>query len=106
MAIASFALDAHAFDKAAAEALMTDSGCDKCHRIDKKKDGPAYRDVAAKYRDKPDAIASVTHHVTSGDRVKFEDGHTEAHKKVKTKDPAETKNLVLWILAFEGGKKY
>jgi cytochrome c len=62
--------------------------------------------VAAKYREKPDAIATVTRHVTSGERVKFDDGHTEAHKKIKTKDPAEIKNFVLWVLAFEGGKKY
>jgi hypothetical protein len=38
--------------------------------------------------------------------VKFDDGHEEKHKKVKVKDASETKNLVLWIMSFEGGKKY
>jgi cytochrome c len=98
--------DASALDAAAAEALMKDSGCNKCHGIEKKKDGPAYRDVAAKYSGKPDAEATVTHHVTSGEKVKFDDGHEEAHKKVKTKDQNETRNLVHWILSLQGGKKY
>jgi len=95
-----------AVDAAAAEALMKDSGCNKCHAIDKRKDGPAYRDVAAKYSGKPDAEGTVTHHVTSGEKVKFDDGHEEAHKKVKTKDANETANLVHWILSLPGGKKY
>jgi cytochrome c len=102
----SFPAAAAPFNPTAAEALMQDSGCNKCHKLDKKKDGPAYRDVAAKYRGKPDAEASVTHHVTSGEMVKFDDGHEEKHKKVKTTNPAEIKNLVDWILAMEGGKPY
>jgi cytochrome c len=100
------AIDARAIDERAAESLMKDSGCTKCHALAKKKDGPAYRDVAAKYRGKADAETSVTHHVTSGEKVKFPDGHEEAHKKVKTKDANETRNLVQWILSLEGGKTY
>jgi cytochrome c len=102
----SFPAAAAPVNAVAAEALMQDSGCNKCHKIDKKKDGPAYRDVAAKYRGKPDAEAQVTHHVTSGEMVKFDDGHEEKHKKVKTTNPDEVKNIVNWILSMEGGKKY
>jgi cytochrome c len=97
---------AAAVNAAAAEALMVDSGCNKCHKIDKKKEGPAYRDVAAKFKGAPDAEAKVTHHVTSGEMVKFDDGHEEEHKKVKAKNPDDIKNLVNWILSLEGGKKY
>jgi len=97
---------AAAIDAAAAEALMLDNGCNKCHAVAKKKDGPAYRDVAAKYRGKPDAEEKVTYHVTSGEMVKFDDGHEENHKKVKAKSPDDLKNLVNWILSLEGGKKY
>jgi cytochrome c len=84
---------------------MLDSGCNKCHAVAKSKDGPAYRDVAAKYRDKPDAEAVITHHVTSGEKVKFEDGHEEAHKKVKSSNATEVTNLVRWILSLQGGTK-
>ena len=100
------AVDAWGFDARAAESLMKDSGCNKCHTVERKKDGPAYRDVAAKFRSKPDAETLVTHHVTAGEKVKFPDGHEEVHKKVKTKDASETKNLVQWILSLEGGKTY
>jgi cytochrome c len=93
-------------DVAAAEELAKKSGCTKCHAVDKKKDGPAYRDVAAKFRGTPDAEAKLIHHVTSGEKVKFPDGHEEEHKKIKTKDPAEIKNLLAWILSLEGGTKY
>ncbi|MEX8501899.1 MAG: c-type cytochrome [Leptothrix ochracea] len=93
-------------DVGAAEQLAKDSGCTKCHAVDKKKDGPAYRDVAAKFRGTPDAEAKIIHHITSGEKVKFPDGHQEDHKKIKTKDVAEIKNLIAWILSLEGGTKY
>jgi cytochrome c len=94
-----------ALDADAAQTLARQSGCFKCHSIDKKKDGPAYRDVAAKYKGNAEAEAKLIHHITSGERVKFPDGHEEDHKIVKSKDPAEVKNLVDWILSLEGGTK-
>ncbi len=97
---------AGSIDADGAEKLIKASGCSKCHTPDKKKDGPAYRDVAAKFRSLADADDKITHHVTAGDKVKFPDGHEESHKKVKTTDSADIKNLVAWIRAHEGGTKY
>ena len=94
-----------ASDEAAARDLAQSSGCFKCHGVDKKKDGPALRDVAAKYAGVADAEPKLIYHVTSGEMVKFDDGHEEHHKKVKTNSPNDTRNLVLWILGLEGGKK-
>ena len=94
-----------AADDAAAQDLAKASGCFKCHGVEKKKDGPALRDAAAKYKGDPQAEAKLTRHVTSGEKVKFDDGHQEEHKKVKTTNPNETRNLVQWILALEGGTK-
>jgi cytochrome c len=94
-----------ALDADAALTLARQSGCLKCHAVDKVKVGPAYRDVAAKYKGNPDAEAKLIHHVTSGERVKFPDGHEEDHQIVKSKDAAEIKNLVDWILSLEGGTK-
>jgi cytochrome c len=96
---------ASALDADAAQTLARQSGCFKCHSVDKHKDGPAYRDVAAKYKGNAEAEAKLIHHITSGERVKFPDGHEEDHKIVKSKDPAEIKNLVDWILSLEGGTK-
>ena len=98
--------DCRSADASAAQSLAQRSGCFKCHAVDKKKDGPALRDAAAKYKGSPEAQQQLIYHVTSGEKVKFDDGHEEDHKKVKTKDPNETKNLVDWILSLEGGTKY
>ena len=97
---------AAAADAVAAQDLAKASGCFKCHGLEKKKDGPALRDAAAKFKGHADAEDKLVYHVTSGERVKFPDGHEEDHKKVKTKDPNEIKNLVRWILSLEGGTTY
>jgi cytochrome c len=95
-----------AADASAAQSLAQKSGCFKCHGVDKSKDGPALRDAAAKYKGDPQAQQRLIFHVTSGEKVKFSDGHEEEHKKVKTSDPNETRNLVDWILSLEGGTRY
>lgn len=91
--------NANAADEAAARTLARQSNCFKCHSVEKKKDGPAWRDVAAKYLGKPEAEARLVKHVTSGEKVKFEDGHEEDHAIVKSTDPQDIKNLVDWILS-------
>ena len=93
-----------AIDQVAAQDLAQSSGSFKCHAVEKK-DGPALRDAAAKYKDDPQAEEKLIFHVTSGEKVKFDDGHEEEHKKVKTRNPNETRNLVQWILALQGGTK-
>jgi cytochrome c len=98
-ASAGFAADALAVDAAAAQALAKQSNCFKCHAIDKKKEGPAWNSVAAKYKGKPDAEAKLVKHLTTGPKVKFDDGHEEEHPIVKTKDEGAIKNLVDWILS-------
>jgi len=96
----SLALPAHAApDAAAAEALARQNNCFKCHSITKKKDGPSFAEPAVKYKGKSDAEARLVRHLTSGEKAKFPDGHEEDHKIIKTKDEAEIKNLVNWILA-------
>jgi len=93
------AAGAAAADEEAARALARQSNCFKCHAVDKKKEAPPWREVAKKYKGNPDAEAKLIHHITSGERVKFEDGHEEDHKIVASKDPAQIKNLVDWILS-------
>jgi cytochrome c len=55
--------------------------------------------VAEKYRGKAEAEAKLIHHITSGEMAKFPDGHEENHKIINTKDAAQIKNIVDWILA-------
>jgi cytochrome c len=89
----------HAVDAAAAEKLARQEGCLRCHGLDRAKDGPSYKDLATKNKGKPEAEAKLIKHLSSGVKVKFEDGHEEDHKIPKTKDPEQIKNLVQWILS-------
>jgi cytochrome c len=93
-------------DADAADRLVKDNKCTKCHDVERKKDAPAYRDIAAKYRGDPEAEKKLAWHVTSGEKVKFADGHEEKHKKVKSDDANAVPNLVGWILTLQGGTKY
>ena len=88
---------ADSVDVAAAEALAKRSNCTKCHSIDKKKDGPPYKETAAKYKGKSDAEAKLLKHITTGPTIKI-DGVEEQHQIVKTKVDSEIKNLVHYIL--------
>ncbi len=104
--IALFSLSgvAQAADEAAAKATARQSDCFRCHTVDpgkKEKDGPTWRSVGIKYKDKApaEAEARLTTHITSGEKAKFPDGHEEEHKIIKTDDKAEVKNLVEWILS-------
>ena len=90
---------AAAVDADAAQKLARQSNCFRCHAIDKKKDGPAWHDVAAEFKGKPEAEQRLITHITSGEKAKFPDGHEEDHPIVKSKDPAQIKNLIDWILS-------
>src|ERR1700730_12213575 len=50
----------------AQEALAKSSGCLNCHAVDTKKIGPAFKDVAAKYKGKSDAEATLGAKISAG----------------------------------------
>lgn len=89
---------AQAVDVIAAEALIKDSKCGKCHSVDKQKNGPSFKKTAAKYKGKTDAEAKLYTHLTTGPMVKIDDVEEE-HTKVKSKDEAAIKNLARYILS-------
>jgi cytochrome c len=93
------ATSAEPIDNSAAIRLARNEHCLRCHGIDKKKEGPSYALLAARYEGKPNAEDRLFKHVTSGEFVKLSDGHKENHKNLKGLDPAEVRNLVRWILA-------
>ena len=57
---------AQAADAKAAEDLLKKNACTACHSIDKKLVGPAYKDVAAKYRGQKDIEAKLVEKVKKG----------------------------------------
>src|SRR5690348_5344009 len=98
LALATSGAYAQNVDASAAEALMKKSGCFKCHSVSAKKDGPSYKSVAEKYKGKPDAEATLFKHITTGPTVKI-DGKEERHEIIKTKNDAEIKNVIAYILS-------
>jgi cytochrome c len=86
-------------DVAAAQTLARQGRCLKCHTVDAKKEGPAWKAVAAKYLGEIGAEEKLFKHVTTGRKAKFADGHEEAHPVVKSSDPDRINNLVNWILS-------
>ena len=49
-----------------AEDALNKAGCMACHAKDKKLVGPAFKDVAAKYKGQGDAVAKLTEKVRKG----------------------------------------
>ena len=72
----------------AQDAALKAGGCLACHDMDKKKVGPAYKEVAAKYKGKKDAEAMLV--------AKIKDG--KGHAKIN-KSEAEIKAAVAEALA-------
>jgi cytochrome c len=72
----------------AQEALATSSGCLKCHDVNKKKVGPAFKDVAAKFKGNADAAATLEKQLTSG----------QGHPKVKVSGD-DLSSLIKWVLS-------
>lgn len=98
LALAAPAAQAQSVDTSAAEALMKKSGCMKCHSATAKKEGPPFRETAAKYKGKADAEKTLVTHLTTSPKIKV-DGKEELHDALKTKNEAEVRNVVRYILS-------
>lgn len=99
LALAGLAPAQAAIDEGAAQALAKKNDCFKCHAIDKTKKGPSYKSIAAKYKGKSEGEEKAIKNITTGPKVKLDDGTEEEHKIIDTKDPKELKNLAQWILS-------
>ena len=88
-----------AVDADAAQALFKKNDCTKCHAVDKTKKGPSLKKIAAKYKGKADGQEKAIKNMTTGSKVKLEDGTEEEHKVIDMKDQAQLKNLADWILS-------
>ena len=84
-------------DEAAGLALAQKSGCLVCHSVDKKVLGPAYKDVAAKYKGNKEAEAKLIEKVKKGGSGTWGPIPMPANSpKVSDED---IKTLVEWVLS-------
>ena len=92
----TFAAGAQAADAGKAEALAKASGCFACHTVDKKLVGPAYKEVAAKYRNDKQAAAKLAAKVKKGSQGVW--GNVPMPPNTAVPD-ADVNALVKWILS-------
>jgi len=85
-------------DMKAGEAMMQKDGCAACHSVDKKIVGPAYQEVAAKYRGDKDALAKLTQKVKAGGSGVW--GAVPMPPNAQVPE-ADVKALVTWILSLK-----
>ncbi len=97
MAIAAAGSLMVAAQASANQELANKSGCMACHGVDKKILGPAYKDVAAKYKGNKEAEAKLIDKVKKGGSGVWGPMPMPANSP-KVSD-ADTATLVKWILA-------
>jgi cytochrome c len=78
------------------QALATSKNCMACHAIDKKVVGPAYKDVAAKYKGDKTAADKLATKVVKGGGGVWGAIPMPANPQVSD---AEAKKLVAWVLS-------
>ena len=88
LALVMSSAQAQNVDVSAAEALAKKSGCMKCHSVSAKKDGPSFKETAAKYKGKSDAEAMLVAKVSGG----------KEHPAIKAGGD-DVKSLVKWVLS-------
>lgn len=78
------------------DALAKKHNCTACHQIDKKSVGPAYKDVAKKYKGQADAQAKLAAKVKKGGQGVW--GQVPMPPNAAVPD-ADIDRLVKWVLA-------
>jgi cytochrome c len=96
--IACFGLFAAASNVLASEALARQHGCLGCHALDRKVVGPAYKDVAAKYRDNAGAEAKLIEKLKKGGERNWGEIFMPP---MPTVPEGDIKILVRWILSLK-----
>ncbi|MBL8457868.1 c-type cytochrome [Zoogloea sp.] len=81
----------------ASEEIIKKARCVACHAIDQKRVGPAYKDVAAKYKGQGDAVAVLSAKIRHGGTGNWGQIPMPPHPADKISD-ADLKAVVEWIL--------
>ncbi|WPD21533.1 MAG: c-type cytochrome [Candidatus Electrothrix aestuarii] len=68
LVVASLLVAGSAF---ASEELTKKNNCMACHQLDAKAMGPSYKDIAAKYKDDADAVATLEKSIKEGSKDKW-----------------------------------
>ncbi len=81
----------------AQQALADKAGCTVCHSVQKNSMGPAYRNIAVKYKGKADAVALLTERVRKGSKGVWGTLPMPPTPRERISD-ADLKTLIGWVL--------
>ena len=84
----------------ASEDIIKKARCVACHAVDTKRVGPAYKDVAAKYRGDAEAPARLFNKVRAGGSGNWGEVPMIPHGPDKISDD-DLKAAIAWILALK-----
>ncbi len=85
------------------EQLINESGCKNCHQMAEKSVGPAYVEVAERYKDREDAVAYLAGKVINGGNGNWGEIAMAAHPQLSNK---EAELMVNYILSLgDGGQQ-
>jgi len=79
------------------DALLKKINCMACHAVDKKIVGPAYKDVAAKYRGQADAVDKIAKKIRAGGAGVWGQVPMPAHPQISDADAKKLASYVLSI---------
>ncbi|WP_416864102.1 MAG: ThuA domain-containing protein [Imperialibacter sp.] len=82
--------------------MMNSLDCKACHKEAEKSIGPAYMDVAKRYKDDPDAISKLAQKVMNGGSGVWGETAMAAHPGLSESD---AKTIVSWVLSLADGGK-
>lgn len=80
------------------QALATAKNCMACHAVDKKLVGPAYKEVAAKYKDDKGAVDKLAAKIIKGGSGVWGPVPMPANTQV---NEADAKKLAAWVLSLK-----
>jgi len=78
-------------------ALAKKSGCGGCHAIDKKILGPAWQEVANKYKGDADAVAKLSGSITKGSKDKWGAVPMPAQPKLSEAEATELAGFIMGL---------
>ncbi len=96
LTLASMAISAAAYAAPDMQALADKSGCFSCHSVQNKIVGPAFADVAAKYKGDAEAPARLAQKVREGGKGVWGRIPMPPHPSLKEE---EAQQLVAWVLS-------
>ena len=75
--------------------LIAESDCKSCHMINDKSAGPAYREVAKKYKGEPGAIEKLANKIINGGSGVWGDVAMAAHPQITKENAAQMASYIL-----------